>query len=151
MLFRSRGRRRQPAVANLQESIPQSAALTVPSVSYTHLDVYKRQALVDRLDPVVQVIDLPAARKLAPHGLVQNAVLMLKDEGLHGIAAVSYTHLPFLRVRDKFQLYQRAVRFFSIRNIARYITSSVFFGVKLYTTAYGDVCSPCSPSDAARI
>ena len=45
-----------------------------------------RGALVDRLDPVVQVIDLPAARKLAPHGLVQNTVLMLEDEGLHGIA-----------------------------------------------------------------
>ena len=47
-----------------------------------------RGALVDRLDPVVQVIDLPAARKLAPHGLVQNAVLMLEDEGLHGIAVL---------------------------------------------------------------
>ena len=47
-----------------------------------------RGALVDRLDPVVQVIDLPAARKLAPHGLVQNAVLMLEDKGLHGIAVL---------------------------------------------------------------
>ena len=40
------------------------------------------------LNAVVQVIDLPAARQLPAHGLVENAVLMLKHEGLHRIAVL---------------------------------------------------------------
>ena len=47
-----------------------------------------RGALVDGFDAVVEIIDLPAARQLAAHGLVENAVLMLKHERLHGIAVL---------------------------------------------------------------
>ena len=47
-----------------------------------------RGALVDGFDAVVEIIDLPAARQLAAHGLVENAVLMLEHEGLHWIAVL---------------------------------------------------------------
>ena len=45
-------------------------------------------ALVDRLHAVVQVIHLPAARKLPPDSLVQYALLMLEHERLHRITVL---------------------------------------------------------------
>ena len=45
-------------------------------------------AFVDRLDAVVQVIDLPAARKLPPDGLEDDLIVVFEDEGLHGIAVL---------------------------------------------------------------
>ena len=43
-------------------------------------------AFVDRLDAVVQVIDLPAAREFPSDGLEDDLIVVLEDERLHGIA-----------------------------------------------------------------
>ena len=45
-------------------------------------------AFVDRLDAVMQVIDLSAARKFPPDGLEDDLIIVLEDEGLHGIAVL---------------------------------------------------------------
>ncbi len=47
-----------------------------------------RGALVDGFHAVVEIIDLSSTGKLPAHGLVENAVLMLKHEGLHRIAVL---------------------------------------------------------------
>ena len=41
---------------------------------------------LDVVHPVVQVVDLPAARKLFLHGFGQDDVVVFEDEGLHGLA-----------------------------------------------------------------
>ena len=57
-------------------------ALCRESVSYTHLDVYKRQVLVhERVDDALLV-------RIAHHRVVRHG-----EEGLHGVGPVSYTHL----------------------------------------------------------
>ena len=45
-----------------------------------------RGTFVDRLDAVVQVIDLPAAREFPPDGLEDDLIVVLEDKRLHGIA-----------------------------------------------------------------
>ena len=47
-----------------------------------------RRALVDRFDPVVEIIHLPAAGQLPANRLVQNPVAVLEDEGLHRVPVV---------------------------------------------------------------
>ena len=43
-------------------------------------------AFVDRLDAVMQVIDLSAAREFPPDGLEDDLIVVLEDKRLHGIA-----------------------------------------------------------------
>ena len=47
-----------------------------------------RRALVDRFDPVVKIIHLPAAGQLPADRLVQDPVAVLEDEGLHRVPVV---------------------------------------------------------------
>ena len=47
-----------------------------------------RRALVDRFDPVVEIIHLPAAGQLPADRLVQDPVAVLEDEGLHRVPVV---------------------------------------------------------------
>ena len=54
-------------------------------VSYTHLDVYKRQVLERHIQKVLQLAEL--------HDLVKLFVQILGREAQHRAVAVSYTHL----------------------------------------------------------
>ena len=47
-----------------------------------------RRALVDRFDPVVEIIHLPASGKLPANRLVQDPVAVLEYKGLHRVPVV---------------------------------------------------------------
>ena len=89
------------------------------AVSYTHLDVYKRQIYISALDAVsVSCLTTPDSRKRFPSiniptngavvgrithttivTMIGNRILSSLDTGLNCSISVSYTHLSYLKLR----------------------------------------------------
>ena len=81
---------------------------TIGAVSYTHLDVYKRQVLLTLILVLVVLASVTASARIAIVGFGRHDVTELVGEQLRWLeprvgtlAAVSYTHLDDGRLRPR--------------------------------------------------
>ena len=76
------------------------------SVSYTHLDVYKRQPYAPILEEALKYFGLKKEDCILLGDNLETDILLGVDNGVESIMAVSYTHLDVYKRQQLFMLTQ---------------------------------------------